>query len=113
MTNDAFEQLTQALRLLPEILGTAAAIFVVVLMRQLTSWLTAWIALQNIHIAAQTGIARALAADPTMGDTEAVKSGLEHVVGTMKESLHKAGGEARDLVPILQSKIPEVRSRIA
>src|SRR5215218_2692854 len=111
MSTDAYEQLTQALRLLPEILGTAAAIFVVVLMRQLTTWLTAWIALQNIHIAAQTGIARALAIDPTIGDTEAVKSGLTHVLDTMQDSLKKTGGQTSDLLPIVQSKIPEVRSR--
>lgn len=113
MTSDAIQQLKDALHLIPEIIGTAAAIFVVVLLRQLTAWLTAWIALQNIHTAAQTGISRALSVDPTLSDEQAIKAGAVHVMHTMKDSLRKADGDAKDLIPILESKIPEARARIA
>lgn len=113
MTPDVVQEIKDTLHLIPEVIGTAAAIFVVVLLRQLTAWLTAWIALQNVHMAAQTGISRALSADPTLTDEQAIKAGAVHVIHTMKDSLSKTGGEAKDLIPILESKIPEARSRIA
>jgi hypothetical protein len=107
------DELKQIIDMMPEVIGSAAAVCIVLLLRQLTAWLVAKAALENIHIAAQTGVNAALTLNPNASNKDLVRNGIDHVTAKMGDSLRKVGGRGEDIVPIVESKVAEARAKAA
>lgn len=101
------EQVKAVMPELGEALGLLLATAILVLVRQTTTWIKEWIALQRLHLGADTFVKGQGADEPT---AENLRAGVMFLNERFPDSVKQLDATADKLVTIVTSKMAEARA---
>lgn len=99
------EELKEVVKALPEVIGSAAAIAIVLLIKTGVAWLKEWIALLRLHLGAETFIKSTVLQNPDVDLRTLLTEGQEFMRKRFPDSVKQVGATPDKLITILESKV--------